>query len=56
MKLSAPKQNVWILAVIIAVLGLIGYFIPLPILSTYAFWFVTVGFVLLLLGTLLKGF
>jgi len=56
MKLSAPKQEVWIIAVILGILGIIGKFITIPFLTVYAFWFVVVGFVLLALGAFLKGF
>jgi hypothetical protein len=56
MNLSAPKQQVWIIAVILGFLGIVGTFIAIPVVSAYAFWFVVAGFVLLFLGTLLKGF
>ena len=56
MNLSAPKKEVWIIAVILGFLGIVGTFITIPVVSAYAFWFVVVGFVLLFLGTLLKGF
>lgn len=55
MKLNAPKQIVWIIAVIVGVLGILGHFVVIPFVSAYAFWFVVVGFVLLALATLLKG-
>ncbi len=56
MRLSAPKTLVWLIAVILGVLGIIGGLIgSLPIISAYAFWLVTGGFVLLALATLLKG-
>ena len=56
MKLSAPKQQVWIIAVILGILGIVGTFIAIPFVTAYAFWFVVVGFVLLFLGTLFAGF
>jgi len=55
MKLNAPKVITWWIAVIVGVLGILGNFIDLSFVSTYAFWFVTAGFVLLGLGTFLKG-
>jgi hypothetical protein len=55
MKLNAPKQVVWIISVILGVLGIIGNFTAIAVISTYAFWLVTVGFVLLALATALKG-
>lgn len=56
MKLNAPKQIVWIIALVLGILGILGYLIPLPVVTGLAFWMVTVGFVLLVLGTALKGF
>ncbi len=57
MKLSAPKTVVWVIALIVGVLGILagGFGIAIPVVSAYAFWFVAVAFVLLLLATLLKG-
>ncbi len=55
MKLSRPKDITWWIAVIAGVLGILGNVSSIPIVSPYAFWFVAFGFVLLALGTLLKG-
>lgn len=56
MKLNAPKKIVWMIALILGILGILGYLIPIPVVTGLAFWLVTVGFVLLVLGTTLKGF
>jgi hypothetical protein len=55
MKLSVPKNVTWWVAVVVGVLGFLGTLISIPFVSANAFWFVLVGFVLLALGTLLKG-
>jgi hypothetical protein len=55
MKLQAPKNITFWIAVILAVLGFLGKLITIPFISTYDFWFVLVGFVLLVLGVLVKG-
>ena len=55
MKLSAPKTITWWIAVIVGVLGILGQLVAIPFVSDYAFWFVSIGFVLLALGTFLKG-
>ena len=55
MKLSAPKVVTWWIAVILGVLGILGTYIALPVVSANAFWFVAAGFVLLALATYLKG-
>jgi fatty acid desaturase len=55
MKLSKPKNITWWIAVIAGVLGIIANFVKIPFVSTYSFWFVAFGFVLLALATYFKG-
>jgi len=55
MKLNAPTKNFWWISVVLAVLGVLGTIVAIPVVSAYAFWFVTVGFILLALSTVLKG-
>jgi hypothetical protein len=55
MKLSAPKQITWIIAVVLGVLGLLGTVTAIPVASANAFWFVGIGFALLAVATLLDG-
>ena len=52
--LSAPKVITWVIAVILGLLGLLGELDIVADLSTYAFWLVAAGLVLLVLATLLK--
>lgn len=54
MKLNAPKNTTWWIAVIAGVLGILGNLVTIPFVSQYAFWLVAVGFVLLALATYLK--
>lgn len=56
MRLSAPKTPVWLIASILGILGIVGKFISIQYVSPNAYWLVALGFVLLFLGTLLKGF
>ena len=56
MTLSAPTKMIWLVSLILAVLGFLGTLVSIPIASVYAFWFVLIGYVLLFLGTILKGF
>ena len=56
MKLNAPKQATWLIALLLAVVGVIAYFVAIPVLSGISFWLVLVAFVLLVLGTILTGF
>jgi len=63
MKLSAPKQVTWWIAIILGVIGILGILVTsIPVLSIGIFGGVTiavllliVGFVLLALGTLIDG-
>lgn len=55
MKLNAPKVITWWIAVVLGVLGLLGHFGVIAALSPYAFWLVTIGLIVLVLATLLKG-
>ena len=56
MQLSAPKQVTWWVAVVIGVVGIVANFVTLPVVSDYSFWLVAISFVILVLGTFLKGF
>jgi hypothetical protein len=50
--LSPPKNITWWVALILAVLGVIGYFVKsVPVLSQFSFWFVLASAVLLLIAT-----
>ena len=56
MRLNAPKKWVWWLSVLLAVVSVVGYFVTIPFVTVYGFWILGVGWLLLFLGTLLKGF
>jgi threonine/homoserine/homoserine lactone efflux protein len=56
MDLSAPKQVTFWIAVILAVLGLLGQLVTIPFISAFAFWFLLVGFIVLAAGCFLKDF
>lgn len=56
MKLTPPKKITFWIAVVLAALGLLGAVATIPVLSPLAFWLLFVGFVLLVLGLLVKGF
>jgi len=56
MKLSAPKNVTFLIAVILVALGVLGTVVSIPLVSANSLLFVVIGFVLLALGTLLKGF
>ena len=54
MKLSAPTQILWVIAVILGVFGIIGHLTAVKYLTEYKFFLVMVGFILLVIGTLFK--
>ncbi len=55
MKLSAPRQITFWVAVVVVVLGILSELLNIPEGATYQIWIVVVGFVILLLGNLLEG-
>jgi len=56
MRLSAPKQIVFFISVILIVLGLLASLVAIPVISGINNWVSFVGGGLLTLGCLLKGF
>lgn len=54
MKLSAPTQLLWVLAVIAGLLGILGHFTQVKYLTEYQFPLVAIGFGLLVIGTLFR--
>lgn len=55
MQLSAPKQLTWWIALVLAVIGLIGTLVTIPVVSGLAFWIVFVAAVLLLVASFIPG-
>jgi len=56
MKLSAPKQITFWIALIIAILAVLATVATIPGVTDYAFWLLVIAFVILALGTLIKDF
>jgi hypothetical protein len=54
MKLSAPKNITFWIAVVLVALGLLGSF-AIAALAPYALWLAVLGFVVLALGNLSAG-
>lgn len=55
MKPSAPSKIIWILGLLFGILGIIGHFAKVDILSEYNYWLLLAGFGLLAIGTSFKG-
>lgn len=54
MRLSAPKNVTWWIALVMGVAGILATFTNLPFVTDNSFWFVAIAFILLALATLLK--
>jgi hypothetical protein len=55
MKLSAPKNITWWIAVILGVLGFLGNFMALPVIGGLSFWLLFFGFAILAVATMVDG-
>ena len=55
MKLNPPKMITFWISIVLGVLGFLGRIVTIPFISTYDFWFLFIGFLLLVLGLLIKG-
>ncbi len=55
LKLSAPSQTFWIIALILGVLGILGAMGVVVALAPYGFWLVVAGWALLLIATIMRG-
>lgn len=55
MKLNAPTQTFFLVAVILAALGLIGKLGIVAAAAPYAFWLLMIGFVVLVISVVMKG-
>ena len=54
MRLSAPSQIVWVIAVILGIVGILASLGVLPTVAAYAFWLVVAGWALLVIATLMR--
>lgn len=51
---NAPSKPLWIAAIIIGGLGILGRFINMGDLSVFSYWLLLIGFFLLVAGTSYK--
>ena len=60
MRLNAPTKTTFTVALILAIVGVVGKIIglaaPVEFLKDYSLWVTVVGYVILMLGNTLKGF
>ncbi len=54
MKLNAPTQVFWLVSVILGGLGILSHYAAIKSVSVYSFELLALGFVILVIATLLK--
>ena len=56
MKLSAPKQITWIIALILGIVGILATLVTLPVITpAIGFWLVVAAWALLLIAAITHG-
>lgn len=55
MNLSAPTQLVFVISLVLGIVGILGKLAIIPGLITYGFWMIVIAWLLLVLGSVLKG-
>lgn len=56
MTLSSPKMITWVIALVLGVVGILASLVTLPLISaTVGFWLLVIAFLLLLVGSAVKG-
>ena len=55
MNLSAPTMPIFIIAVVLAALAIIGKLTVLPFITVNGFWVAIVAFIVLMVGNVAKG-
>ncbi len=56
MRLTPPKKVTFWISLILVILGIVGKFLNLGIISDWSWILVVIGYIILLLGLLIKGF
>ena len=55
MKLNAPTQMVWYIALAVGIVGVLAALVTIPVLSGFAFWLVVIAWLILVVSTAMKG-
>lgn len=53
--LSAPSRVTFIVSLALAVIAVLGTLVVIPVVTNYAFWLAILGYIVLALGSLMKG-
>jgi len=56
MNLNAPTQLVFLISLALVILAVISLSVSIPVISANALWVAVIGYVVLVLGNVLKGF
>ena len=56
MSLSPPTTVVFVVSIILALLAIIGKFVPIPFITEHGFWVAVVAYVILACGNIFRGF
>jgi len=52
---SAPKKITWVIGIIFGILGIIGHYARIDVLSDHNYVLLLIGFIALFIGTTFKG-
>lgn len=55
MRLSAPKQVTFLIAIILAILAVVANLVVIPAISGFAFWILVIAFIVLAVGNMVDG-
>jgi hypothetical protein len=55
-RLKKPTMLIWVIALILGILGLLGYLMTIRYISDAAFWLEFAGLALILIATGVRGF
>ena len=56
MRFNAPRKLTVLIALILVISAVLGYFVFIPFVTVHAFWISVAGFAVLLFGNTTKGF
>ena len=55
MNLSAPTTPIFLISLVLAILAVLGVYMPIPVVSGNAFWVAIIAYVVLLVGNVARG-
>jgi hypothetical protein len=55
MSLSPPTTAVFVISLLLAVLAIIGKFVPIPFITDHGFWVAVIAYFVLAIGNVFRG-